>query len=595
MSRLPTIVSQIPRDLRSFTDRVRDSFETSGVNQIITAQMLINSGIANLQGGNLVPIDPDDNFPTPPAPTNLRTLGALASIIVEWDTPTYRGHAYTEVWAAQALNSTGDPELVPSLGDAVMVGIAPGGLFSYSAGGGETRWFWVRSVNVADVKGPFNAVVGVKGVTGQDPSYLLDLLEGEIEEKHLYNILNNRIDLVDGDELLANSVDARVAAEASARSTADGKLEAQYTVKIDLNGYVSGFGLASTLNNAVPQSDFMVRADSFAIASPSGPGIPPAEPFFVQTTPTEIDGQPVPVGVYIKDAFIQNGTINSAKIGVAAIDTANIADLAVIEAKIGDAAVTTAKIENANITTALIDTAAITTAKIRDAAITTAKIGTAQIQTANIQDGAITDAKIKNATIGNAEIANGSITNAKIANATIEHAKINTVNASRITTGSLNAARINLNGATMTNSGGYVSIKNSGVDTIQIRANAVTAVGGAYVGGRVSNSGTGWMQVARVNISCLGGRNVLVGAYCSLGRVAGSYGQGGAAAFDLRWNGSSLISSATSSFMFCSPSRISSSRGGTNYAQLYVRITSGGGGAYAYAEKTSVWATEMKK
>ena len=362
-----------------------------------------------------------------------------------------------------------------------------------------------------------------------------------------------------------------------------------------MNGYVSGFGLASTLNDAVPQSDFMVRADSFAIASPSGPGVPPAEPFFVQTTPTEIDGQPVPVGVYIKDAFIQNGTINSAKIGIAAIDTANIADLAVVEAKIGDAEITTAKIKNANITTALIDTAAITTAKIKDGDITTAKIGTAQIQTANIKDGAITNAKIKDATIGNAEIENGSITNVKIANATIEHGKIKTLNASTIATGSLNAAYINLNGATMTNSGGYVTIKNEGVDTIQIRGNAVTSVGGAYVGGRVTNSGTGWKQVARVNISCLGGRNVLVGAYCSLGRTAGTNGQGGAASFDLRWNGGSLLLSSTASFMFCSPSRVTSSGGGTNYAQLYIRITQSASGAYAWAEKTSVWAMEMKK
>ena len=594
MSKLPTIVSPIPRDLRAFTDRLRDAFETSGVNRLITAGVLVNSGLANLQGGNLIPIDPDGNYPTPPAPTNLRAFGALASIVVEWDTPTYRGHAYTEVWAAAALNEPGDPEVAPSLGDAILVGISPGGLFSYSAGGGETRWFWARSVNVADVKGPYNAVLGVKGETGQDPSYLLDLLEGEIEEKHLYNILNQRIDLVDGDENLTGSVDARVAEEASTRADEDGKLQAQYTVKIDLNGYVSGFGLASTLNNAVPQSDFMVRADSFAIASPSGPGVPPAEPFFVQTTPTEINGQPVPVGVYIRDAFIQNGTINSAKIGVAAIDTAKIADLAVVEAKIGNAAVTTAKIKNANITTALIATAAITTAKIKDGDITTAKIGTAQIQTANIQDGAITNAKIKDATIGNAEIANGSITNAKIANATIEYGKIRTLNASTITTGKVNAAYINLNGATLTNSGGYVTIQNSGVDTIQIRPNAVTASGSLYKAGPVNvTTNRSWQYVTSFAVNCAGGRPVVVGSTCTLRGLTGGYPISGSTGYQIRWNGGAIKSGAGSGEF--SSTRLVSSLGGNNSLSLYATTYKSYDGNYSQVSNISLWAMELKR
>lgn len=49
--------------------------------------------------------------------------------------------------------------------------------------------------------------------------------------------------------------------------TTDG-LRLQYTVKIDNNGYVSGFGLASEPVNGVPYSDFMVRADRFSISNP---------------------------------------------------------------------------------------------------------------------------------------------------------------------------------------------------------------------------------------------------------------------------------------------------------------------------------------
>lgn len=50
-------------------------------------------------------------------------------------------------------------------------------------------------------------------------------------------------------------------------------LNLQYTVKIDNDGYVSGFGLASTAVNGAPYSDFMVRADRFSIVSPNIPSL----------------------------------------------------------------------------------------------------------------------------------------------------------------------------------------------------------------------------------------------------------------------------------------------------------------------------------
>jgi hypothetical protein len=104
-------------------------------------------------------------------------------------------------------------------------------------------------------------------------------------------------------------------------------LEGKYTVKVDLNGYVSGFGLASTANDAGATSTFAVRSDSFYIASSSGPGITPTMPFIVRTTPVTIGGVDVPVGVYITDGYIQNGTITNAKIANLAVDSAKIASI----------------------------------------------------------------------------------------------------------------------------------------------------------------------------------------------------------------------------------------------------------------------------
>jgi len=114
--------------------------------------------------------------------------------------------------------------------------------------------------------------------------------------------------------------------EATARVNADNDIYGKYSVKIDNNGYVTGFGLISTANNSTPFSEFIVRADRFAIASPSGPSITPTVPFIVTTT---TDGAGNPPGAYIKSAFIGNATIDAAKIGDAQVNTLKIADNAV--------------------------------------------------------------------------------------------------------------------------------------------------------------------------------------------------------------------------------------------------------------------------
>lgn len=109
--------------------------------------------------------------------------------------------------------------------------------------------------------------------------------------------------------------------ETQARAAADGTLYAQWTLRVDVGGRVSGFGLASNQN----VSDFIVRADRFSIASPSTQdGIQPKMPFIVTTTNQVVNGRTVPPGVWIEDAFIANGTITSAMIGVAEIDTLTI-------------------------------------------------------------------------------------------------------------------------------------------------------------------------------------------------------------------------------------------------------------------------------
>lgn len=59
---------------------------------------------------------------------------------------------------------------------------------------------------------------------------------------------------------------AALAQESEVRANADGTLYAQWTLRVDVGGRVSGIGLASDQNS----SDFIVRADRFSIVSPDG-------------------------------------------------------------------------------------------------------------------------------------------------------------------------------------------------------------------------------------------------------------------------------------------------------------------------------------
>ena len=346
--------------------------------------------------------------------------------------------------------------------------MAPGSIYADNVGGGFSYYYWARFVSTSDIVGPYNGTEGTLGASSLDPGYVLDVLNGQISTSELNTALNSRIDLVDGPATTPGSVNARISTEATARANADGSLFAQYTVKLDVNGYVSGFGLASTLNNATPYSQFIFKADQFAFGAP---GLTSAYPFVIQASPATVNGVYVPAGVYIDAAYIKNGTITNAKIGDAAIDSAKIVDAAIVTAKIADASITAAKIIDAQITnakianaaidSAKIGTAAITEAKIADAAITRAKIGTAAIDSTKIGDAEITSAKIADASITAAKIVDGNITNAKIGDAQITTAKIGDA---QITAAKIGDAQIS-----------NAKIGDAQVNTIKIDNNAVSA------------------------------------------------------------------------------------------------------------------------
>ncbi len=135
--------------------------------------------------------------------------------------------------------------------------------------------------------------------------------------------------------------------ETSVRASQIGVLNASYSVKVDIAGFIAGYGFAVDANNATPEAKFIIRADQFGIGPPvnysqetapsgasagqlwykpsdntiqrrSGGAWVPYQnpfPFQVRTTTTTEDGRTIEPGVYMDAAYIVNLQATYAQIG----------------------------------------------------------------------------------------------------------------------------------------------------------------------------------------------------------------------------------------------------------------------------------------
>ena len=184
------------------------------------------------------------------------------------------------------------------------------------------------------------------------------------------------VDKTDAIELRIDNVgDVTMEQKFTAQATDIGDLESQYTVKIDSNGHVAGFGLANTTTaSGTNTSEFYVNADKFAILPNAVTSADPAwsssssyaegnrvtrenklyqarvahsnqqppndtywddlsrSPFSVTSSgSTTADGVYVPAGVYINNAMIKHASITSAQIGSVDADTIDTGTLNVTD------------------------------------------------------------------------------------------------------------------------------------------------------------------------------------------------------------------------------------------------------------------------
>ncbi len=179
-------------------------------------------------------------------------------------------------------------------------------------------------------------------------------------------------------------------------------------------------------------------------------------------------------------------TINSAKIGNLSADKITTGDISTdrmkanainaVNATIGDAVISSAKI--ANLDASKITTGTLNADRIKAGSIDVTKINSETISAIEVSAGELVankiasgeikvgNANIVDGTISGAKIVKASISEAQIAKATITDASIKSLNANKITTGKIDATKVNISSTS-----GKLSIADN---TITIKDNQAT-------------------------------------------------------------------------------------------------------------------------
>ena len=351
---LPAVPGKIAPELRRFLEgvkqvvEVREGTRGKSLDQAVTFRDLVDADVdisslhipgapagdsadssagAATVGSGLGSVIP--SMAVPPRPTGFRAVGGFEVIFLEWDNPR---EVFSNYGATQVFRNSEN-----NLATAVMIGVTSSTSYFDRVEPNTGYYYWIRFITNGSppVPGPF--IGPVNAASALDPELVLQELSGRIDESHLANQLGSRIDLVDGDGV--GSVTDRISQVSAGiegnflaieeAMVAVNAMEGYYTLRIDADGYVAGFGLSVEPNPAMPTTQtsyFVIRADNFAIAPPSMAGYAekdPVYPFTVgQVTDAEGNSKWVVAmdGATIIDASITKAAIKEAQIGNTHID-----------------------------------------------------------------------------------------------------------------------------------------------------------------------------------------------------------------------------------------------------------------------------------
>ncbi|KFA99482.1 hypothetical protein, partial [Vibrio sp. ER1A] len=243
-------------------------FAKMNKNGVPSSTLPDNSGTGS--GGNTNVVEP------PTKPLNVKGYGGFGIITLTWDYPTYKGHAYANVYQSDTDNFS----------TAVQVGTATGDIFSFPQANATAKFYWLRFVNANDDIGPLNATAGIQ-ISTQSEDFLKDLIKSELGE----------IDFVDHDSLvdfahvdLLDRLDVLLAESALENSTT---IDEQISeAKVD----------TATLRATVKNEYYTIVKSNEVMAAA------------IQTVKSEIeDPNGTSLGATVKNNYVTNVTFNQAQ------------------------------------------------------------------------------------------------------------------------------------------------------------------------------------------------------------------------------------------------------------------------------------------
>lgn len=167
-------------------------------------------------------------------------------------------------------------------------------------------------------------------------------------------------------------------------------LEAQYTVKVDVNGKVAGYGLATTPKNGTPESKFIVNADRFGVGSTGKADI---FPFTVDTRQNRVgvNGELVVNGKAIVDR-LNAGDIHGDKITANTLNANRLKAGSVTAREMAAGSITADKLAASSITADKLAANSVTSDKlsVKNLSSMSSDLGDIRAGNINIGNGAFT-------------------------------------------------------------------------------------------------------------------------------------------------------------------------------------------------------------
>ena len=404
----------------------------------------------------------DDSFPDiiPNTPSNFEASGGFQTVILSWD---YEGSSYIkhyEIFASEVPGFIASPETL------VFRGKTSG--YNFEGETGKQYYFRIRAVNYHGNASPLSNEVSastVRILTEElmfNPATREMLTELELEANRLADLAKENAIQYTEEELAKKKaeLESEIAAKADA-TWVNGQLQS----KADKNTTYTKTEVDNAVNSRVSKIEYQTDQQGVITRFESAESRINQTETEIQSKVSRLEYDSLQNRVGSTESTIQQQATQIAlrveKNNVISEinQTAETITINAGRLNFGNGAL---EVVNGNV---LIRSLAVGTAAIANAAITSLKLANLAVATGHIQDGSITNAKIGNLAVDNAKIADGTITNAKIAN----------LDASKITTGILNADRVRIgSGSSFDNGydptkisvGGANLIRNSRGDTL---------------------------------------------------------------------------------------------------------------------------------